>query len=113
MSDETRTTVRERYGKAALDVIQGEPGECGCGCGCGPETSGGTTDPITADLYDQVTSSSLPVKAVLASLRCGNPTALAELKEGEAVLDSGSGGESTFSFRPGELDPPGRPTAWT
>jgi len=92
MSDEVRTTVKERYGKAALAVIQGDPGDCGCGCGCGPETSGGATDPITADLYDQVTSSSLPEQAVLASLGCGNPTALAELNEGEVVLDLGSGG---------------------
>ncbi len=92
MSDEIRTTVRERYGKAALAVIQGDPGDCGCGCGCGPEASGGTTDPITADLYDQVTTASLPEQAVLASLGCGNPTALAELNEGEVVLDLGSGG---------------------
>ena len=92
MSDEVRTTVKERYGKAALAVIQGAPGDCGCGCGCGPDASGGATDPITADLYDQVTSSSLPEHAVLASLGCGNPTALAELKEGEVVLDLGSGG---------------------
>lgn len=92
MSEDIRTTVKERYGKAALAVIQGDPGDCGCGCGCGPEASGGTTDPITADLYDQVTTSSLPEQAVLASLGCGNPTALAELNEGEVVLDLGSGG---------------------
>jgi arsenite methyltransferase len=92
MSDEIRTTVRERYGKAALAVIQGGPGECGCGCGCGPGTSGGESDPITRDLYDQVTTSTLPEEAVLASLGCGNPTALAELREGEVVLDLGSGG---------------------
>lgn len=92
MSDEIRTTVRERYGKAALAVIQGGPGECGCGCGCGPGTAGGETDPITRDLYDQVTTSTLPEEAVLASLGCGNPTALAELREGEVVLDLGSGG---------------------
>jgi arsenite methyltransferase len=92
MSDDIRTTVREKYGKAALAVIQGEPGECGCGCGCGPEASGGYTDPITRDLYDQATTSVLPEQAVLASLGCGNPTALAELKEGEVVLDLGSGG---------------------
>lgn len=92
MSDEIRTTVRERYGKAALAVIQGGPGECGCGCGCGPGTSGGEADPITRDLYDQVTTSTLPEEAILASLGCGNPTALAELREGEVVLDLGSGG---------------------
>ena len=92
MSDEIRNTVKERYGKAALAVIQGEPGGCGCGCGCEPEASGGDTDPITRDLYDQVTTSTLPEQAVLASLGCGNPTALAELREGDVVLDLGSGG---------------------
>lgn len=92
MSEEIRTTVKERYGKAALAVIQGTPGDCGCGCGCGPAASGEDTGPITRDLYDQVTTATLPEQAVLASLGCGNPTALAELREGEVVLDLGSGG---------------------
>lgn len=95
MNEEIRTTVRERYGKAALDVLQGGSGDCGCGCGCGcGPTPGddGSADFITRDLYDQVTTATLPAQAVLASLGCGNPTALAELKEGEVVLDLGSGG---------------------
>jgi ubiquinone/menaquinone biosynthesis C-methylase UbiE len=80
--------VREKYGQAALNVINtGSAGGgcCGTGSSCGP-------DPITRDLYDQMTTSGLPAEAVLASLGCGNPTALAELHEGEVVLDLGSGG---------------------
>jgi len=87
MSEELRTIVREKYGEAARRVADGgEKGSCcGTSCGCG-------TDPITKDLYDAMTASTLPESAVLASLGCGNPTALAELKEGEVVLDLGSGG---------------------
>jgi len=91
MSNEIRATVKEKYGKAALAVVQGDPEKCGCGCGPA-KADGGFADPITRDLYDQVTASTLPEKAVLASLGCGNPTALAELNEGEVVLDLGSGG---------------------
>jgi SAM-dependent methyltransferase len=80
-----KSVVREKYGAAALRVLNGNrSGGCDCGCGSG--------DPITSDLYDAVTASSLPDAAVLASLGCGNPTALAELHEGEVVLDLGSGG---------------------
>lgn len=87
MSD-VREVVRERYGQAALRVVQGqEKGSC-----CGTGGSCGSTDPITRDLYDAVTAATLPEAAVLASLGCGNPTALAELNEGEVVLDLGSGG---------------------
>jgi len=93
MNDEIRNTVKDRYGKAALAVVQGEPGGCGCGCGCGSgESARSGTDPITGNLYDEITTTSLPEEAVLASLGCGNPTALAELNEGEVVLDLGSGG---------------------
>ena len=91
MSEEIRTTVRDKYGKAALAVVQGEAG--GCGCGCAPRGEGGPfVSPITRDLYDLTATSTLPEQAVLASLGCGNPTALAELREGEVVLDLGSGG---------------------
>ena len=87
MSD-VREVVRERYGQAALRVLDaGEKGSCWGGGGCCP-----SDDPITSDLYDAVTTEALPEAAVLASLGCGNPTALAELKEGEVVLDLGSGG---------------------
>lgn len=88
MSNNVHEIVRERYGQAALLVVQGqEKGSC-----CGTGASCGSTDPITRDLYDSVSTSEVPEAAVLASLGCGNPTALAELKEGEVVLDLGSGG---------------------
>jgi arsenite methyltransferase len=91
MSHEIRATVKEKYGKAALAVIQGPTG--GCGCGCGPQApEDASANPITGNLYDGETTSTLPEQAVLASLGCGNPTALAELKDGEVVLDLGSGG---------------------
>src|SRR5215208_8064765 len=92
--DEIRDNVRERYGAVARRVADGaEPASC-----CGPASSGccGTTsetwDPITADLYDAGETAGLPTEALLASLGCGNPTALAALGEGEVVLDLGSGG---------------------
>ncbi len=88
-----REQVRSHYAQAALKVISAQPAACGCGGGtCGPEGSLSLKDPVTSDLYDAVTTSSLPEAAVLASLGCGNPTALAELKPGEVVLDLGSGG---------------------
>jgi arsenite methyltransferase len=83
-----REVVRRRYGEAALRVVNGQGSGC-CGasaaCGCGE-------DPITSDLYEAGEASAVPEEAVLASLGCGNPTALAELHEGEVVLDLGSGG---------------------
>ncbi len=91
---DVKEVVRRKYGEAALRVEAGEAGGC-CGptCGCGDRRAdGGARDPVTRDLYDAVTTASLPDGAVLASLGCGNPTALAELREGEVVLDLGSGG---------------------
>lgn len=93
--DELRATVRSRYGAAAQRVADGAVGSC-----CGPADGssgccGATTeswDPITADLYEAGETAGLPTDALLASLGCGNPTALAELCEGETVLDLGSGG---------------------
>jgi arsenite methyltransferase len=89
--------VRQRYAEAAKRVTQGAGASC-CGggavsscCGAAPATIGGS-DPITADLYDAVQAGAVPDTALLASLGCGNPTALAELKTGETVLDLGSGG---------------------
>lgn len=85
MSDLTNI-VRERYGAAATRVLEGAKAGC-CGTGeCGDP------DPITRDLYSVDQTGALPPAAVLASLGCGNPTALAELKPGEVVLDLGSGG---------------------
>jgi SAM-dependent methyltransferase len=87
MSTDVKAVVRQKYGEAALRVIStGSMGGCcgtGASCGC---------DPITSDLYDEMATSGLPAEAVLASLGCGNPTALAELHAGEVVLDLGSGG---------------------
>jgi len=84
---ETREAVRQAYAGAALRVVQGQSNSC-CGGSCGS----GTADPITADLYSAEQTAMLPETAVLASLGCGNPTALAELHPGEVVLDLGSGG---------------------
>lgn len=94
MGEDVKGVVRRKYGEAARRVATGETGACcGTSCGCGEtKPDGGFADPITRDLYDEVTTSSLPEQAVLASLGCGNPTALAELAEGEVVLDLGSGG---------------------
>jgi SAM-dependent methyltransferase len=82
-----KATVRERYGKAALQVTRGAKSGC-CGGSCGVSTE----DPITSNLYSEAETATLPADAVLASLGCGNPTALAALREGEVVLDLGSGG---------------------
>ncbi|HEY0556405.1 MAG TPA: arsenite methyltransferase [Thermoanaerobaculia bacterium] len=82
-----REVVQAKYGEAARAAQQGKTASCGCGaCGCDSK------DPITSDLYEIHETAGLPAEAVLASLGCGNPTALAELTEGETVLDLGSGG---------------------
>ncbi len=104
MSNGVREVVRERYGQAALRVLSGQA-KASC-CGTGGSCS--STDPITRDLYDAVTTSSLPEAAVLASLGCGNPTALAELREGEVVLDLGSGGGIDVLLSARRVGPTGR-----
>jgi SAM-dependent methyltransferase len=83
---EIKEIVKERYGQAALRVTTG-----GSSC-CGAAAPVDCCDPITAELYDANQTAELPPDAVRASLGCGNPTALAELKPGETVLDLGSGG---------------------
>jgi len=88
-NNEIRAIVKQKYGEAARIAMQGKASSC-CGpasC-CGP----GQKDVITSDLYSDKEAAELPEAAVLASLGCGNPTALAELKPGEVVLDLGSGG---------------------
>jgi arsenite methyltransferase len=87
MSGELKEAVRQRYAAAALTVGSGGATSC-CGGSCG----GAGGDPITSNLYSAAETAVLPKEAVLASLGCGNPTALAELHEGEVVLDLGSGG---------------------
>jgi arsenite methyltransferase len=87
-TQDLKTTVRARYGQSAREVAEGAKTSC-----CSTTCCGGTADdPITSDLYTPAETATLPEKAVLASLGCGNPTALAELHEGEVVLDLGSGG---------------------
>jgi 2-polyprenyl-3-methyl-5-hydroxy-6-metoxy-1,4-benzoquinol methylase len=120
--EQLRAEVRARYARTALQVLGTEQAESCCGptC-CTPETvehtdsqavvqvrepetvqpsvccassccSGSDASPVTADLYSQAELGTIPVAAQLASLGCGNPTALAELAAGERVLDLGSGG---------------------
>lgn len=100
--NDVRELVKEKYGEAALRVLSGHGGGC-----CGQTAAGGeccgdsqptgdccanTTDQITADLYSATEASEVPEDAILASLGCGNPTALTQLLPGEVVLDLGSGG---------------------
>ena len=92
--DDVREVVRRKYGEAALTVLSGQGAAC-----CGGNTGGGGAadsccggDTITGGLYDQAEADQIPEAALLASLGCGNPTALATLVPGEIVLDLGSGG---------------------
>ncbi|MBI3669902.1 MAG: arsenite methyltransferase [Acidobacteria bacterium] len=78
--------VKEKYGQAALQVTRG-----GSAC-CGGAASTGQCDPVTANLYTASETAELPAEALAASLGCGNPSALAQLRPGETVLDLGSGG---------------------
>lgn len=100
--DDVRELVRQKYGEAALRVLDGQRGSC-CGGGetegapcCGDSPKEGCCsngdDPITSNLYSDIEAAEIPEAALLASLGCGNPTALAQLNEGEIVLDLGSGG---------------------
>src|SRR5580704_10201475 len=84
---ELKNTVMEKYGQAALRVHAGGSSCCGASAALD-----GCCDPITSNLYDAAQTGGLPQEAVLASLGCGNPSALAQLKPGETVLDLGSGG---------------------
>src|SRR4051812_28538255 len=87
-----KKNVQAKYGQAALHVSEGKTDSACCGTSacCGATTE--AWDPITSDLYDEKQKAGIPAEAVLASLGCGNPTALATLREGETVLDLGSGG---------------------
>ncbi len=86
-TENVKEVVKERYGQAALRVLKGGS-TC---CGAAPSVDG-CPDPISSNLYDGNQASEIPAEALMASLGCGNPTALAELKPGETVLDLGSGG---------------------
>jgi arsenite methyltransferase len=111
--DEIRATVQARYGAAAQRVAAGEttgaaccaPADGSSGC-CGATTE--SWDPITSDLYEAGETAGLPAEALLASLGCGNPTALAELRTGETVLDLGSGGGIDVLLSARRVGPTGR-----
>lgn len=99
MTTNITEVVREKYGEAARRVltISGDPAADAACCGpanscCGGAAFNGSVDPITSNLYVSGETDELPTAAVLASLGCGNPTALAALNPGEVVLDLGSGG---------------------
>jgi arsenite methyltransferase len=91
-TSDIKSTVKEKYGQIAQRVVDGDTAGSCCGSSgcCGTTTE--AWDPITSDLYDDGQKSGVPAEALLASLGCGNPTALAQLNEGETVLDLGSGG---------------------
>lgn len=94
MTSTIKETVREKYAEAAKRAAEGSKASC-CGpvsscCGASADTA--IFDPITSDLYDEGQTAGIPAEALLASLGCGNPTALATLNPGETVLDLGSGG---------------------
>lgn len=100
--EDVREIVKKKYGEAALRVLNTQSGCCGsktesaetCCSSSAPKTEccGNSKDPITSNLYSDLEASEIPEAALLASLGCGNPTALAQLKEGEIILDLGSGG---------------------
>jgi arsenite methyltransferase len=113
--DHLREQVRARYAAAAVKVTSGQ-GDCGCGqpadCGCGDGCCGPAAtaeEPgIGAGLYAASDRDQLPDAAVLASLGCGNPTAVAELRQGEVVLDLGSGGGIDVLLSARRVGPSGR-----
>jgi arsenite methyltransferase len=99
-----KDVVKEKYGEAALRVASGQANSC-----CGGSSACGTEiDPITSNLYGDSEKGAVPEQAVLASLGCGNPTALAELREGETVLDLGSGGGIDVLLSGRRVGPSGR-----
>ena len=100
---DTREKVRQAYAGAALRVVAGQTNSC-CGGSCGA----GSDDPITGNLYSSEQTATLPETAVLASLGCGNPTALAQLNPGETVLDLGSGGGIDVLLSAQRVGPTGR-----
>src|SRR6202047_67241 len=97
-----KEVVKQKYGEAALRVKSG-----GSSC-CGASSGSGCGDPITANLYDGLEAAQIPEEALLASLGCGNPTALAKLNLGEIVLDLGSGGGSDVLLSAKRVGPTGK-----
>jgi arsenite methyltransferase len=103
MSDDIKEIVKEKYARAALRVTAVDGASC-----CGSASSRGECDPITSGIYADSDTSALPAGARAASLGCGNPTALAELKPGEIVLDLGSGGGIDVLLSAGRVGPTGK-----
>lgn len=99
-----KEVVKTKYGQAATRVAQGAGNSC---CGGAAAALDGC-DPITSNLYDALQAGDVPEQALLASLGCGNPTALAELKAGETVLDLGSGGGIDVLLSAKRVGPTGR-----
>jgi hypothetical protein len=100
---DVKEVVKQKYGEAALRVKTGGS----CCCGAGPSVSG-CSDPITSNLYDLGQKQQIPEEALLASLGCGNPTALATLNPGEVVLDLGSGGGIDVLLSANRVGPMGK-----
>jgi SAM-dependent methyltransferase len=98
-----KEAVQGKYSQAARQARSGAPASCGCGTSscCGP-------DPITSNLYDESQAAAIPAEAMLASLGCGNPTAVADLHPGERVLDLGSGGGIDVLLSAKRVGPTGR-----
>jgi len=94
MHTDLKEIVQEKYGEAAKHVRTGAglPADCCSKTNCCEGSASSSWDPITSELYEEAQTNAVPEKAILASLGCGNPTALADLKPGETVLDLGSGG---------------------
>src|SRR6185503_6760207 len=99
-----RDAVKEKYGQAAVRARTGAASAC---CGTAPSADG-CCDPITSHLYDAADEGQVPELALKASLGCGNPTALAQLKPGETVLDLGSGGGIDVLLSARRVGPTGR-----
>ena len=112
MSTQAHVTeaVREKYGAAARRVLSGQglPAACCETTGCCGGSAASSCDPISSNLYVNGESDELPASAILASLGCGNPTALAELRAGETVLDLGSGGGIDVLLSARRVGPTGR-----
>jgi arsenite methyltransferase len=101
-----KQVVKDKYGQAALRVVAGGEASCCSGNACGGTDA--ARDPITGNLYSAAEAATLPSAAVAASLGCGNPTALAELRAGETVLDLGSGGGIDVLLSAQRVGPGGR-----
>jgi len=100
---DVKEVVREKYGQAALRVKAGQASCCGSA-----SSASSCCDPITSSLYDSAQVGEVPDAALQASLGCGNPTALAELKPGETVLDLGSGGGIDVLLSARRVSPSGK-----